>query len=157
MVDKSLFSSDSNEWATPQDLFDLLNKEFEFDLDVCATPENAKCSRFFTKETDGLNKSWEYGAAWMNPPYSEIAKWMEKAFQESKRHPHNPIVALVPARTDTKWWFNSVAASEAQVRFLKGRLRFGDAVNSAPFPSAIVIFNYTMDEDKLWWDWKKSV
>ena len=129
------FSSKTPEWETPQDLFDGLNEEFDFLLDVCATKENAKCENYFTKEDDGLSKDWrKYSMKWMNPPYGrEIGKWVKKASESGY------TVALLPARTDTKW-FHEYIYNKAEVRFLKGRLKFGNSKNSAPFPSMVVIF-----------------
>lgn len=131
------FSSKTPEWSTPQDLFDKLHRVWEFTLDVCATAENAKVLYFYDKADDGLKQSWKGHVCWMNPPYGrEIGKWMRKAFQESLRGA--VVVCLVPARTDTVWWHDYVMKGD--VTFLKGRLKFGGATNSAPFPSAIVIF-----------------
>ena len=129
------FSSKTDLHATPQDFFDSLNIEFNFELDVCATPENAKCRRFFTKETDGLKQDWR-GSVWMNPPYGrEIGSWMKKAHESAC---NGAVVAcLVPARTDTNWWHDY--AMKHEVIFIKGRLKFGNAKHSAPFPSALVI------------------
>jgi phage N-6-adenine-methyltransferase len=130
------FSSQTVEWATPQLLFDDLDAEFDFELDVCATPENAKCAKFFTKDDDGLAQRWE-GVCWMNPPYGrQIGRWVRKAFESAQQGA--TVVCLVPARTDTQWWHRYCAHGE--VRLLEGRLKFGDGRNSAPFPSAIVIF-----------------
>lgn len=130
------FSSETDEWATPGWLFREYDAEFGFTLDVCATPENAKCATFFTREQDGLSQEWS-GVCWMNPPYgATIGEWMEKALQESGRGV--TVVCLVPARTDTGWWHDY--ATKGQVRFLRGRVKFGDAKNSAPFPSAVVVF-----------------
>lgn len=129
------FSSKTDEWETPQDLFDSLDKEFGFTLDVCASVGNAKCNRFFDKSLDGLTQDWSNDICWMNPPYGrEIGKWVKKAY-ESK----TTVVCLVPARTDTKWWHEYVMKAK-DVRFIRGRLKFGGCKNSAPFPSAVVIF-----------------
>ncbi|OHB70490.1 MAG: adenine methyltransferase [Planctomycetes bacterium RBG_13_63_9] len=130
------FRSDSAEWATPQDLFDRLNREFGFELDVCATPENAKCARYFTRERNGLRQTWG-GVCWCNPPYGRtVGDWMHKAWESAQAGA--TVVCLVPARTDTAWWHDRCASAE--VRFLKGRLHSGGARNGAPFPSAIVVF-----------------
>ena len=133
------FKSQTDEWSTPQDVFDKLNAEFgPFDLDPCATAENAKCKRFYSREENGLNHSWAFARVWMNPPYGRvIGLWMKKAFEESKRGAL--VVCLVPARTDTAWWHDF--AIYGKIRFIRGRLKFGGSKNSAPFPSAIVIFN----------------
>ena len=133
-----MFSSNSDLWATPQDFYNQLNEEFNFDIDVCATPDNAKCDKFFTKEQDGLLQSWG-GTCWCNPPYGrEIGKWVQKAYNSSKNE-GSTVVMLLPARTDTKW-FHEYIYNKYEVRFVKGRLKFGGAANSAPFPSMVVIF-----------------
>ena len=133
-----MFSSKTDQHSTPQEFFDKLNEEFNFTLDVCADSSNHKCSKYFSKKEDSLKQEWT-GTCFMNPPYGrEIGKWMEKAYTESQKH-GNTIVCLVPARTDTNWW-HSYVADKAEVRFLKGRLKFGDASNSAPFPSVVVVY-----------------
>jgi phage N-6-adenine-methyltransferase len=141
------FSSKTAEWSTPQDLFDKLDAEFHFNLDPCATKENAKCELFYTKEDNGLSKDWSGKTVFMNPPYGrEIRKWVEKAKQSNAT-----VVCLLPARTDTFWWHEYVIGSE--VRFIRGRLKFGDSDNEAPFPSAIVIFrpDGSIDQNKLYY------
>lgn len=130
------FSSKTDEWSTPQDFFDRLNEEFGFELDVCATPENAKCPRYFTKSENGLLQKWE-GICWMNPPYGrEIRQWVKKAYESALGGA--TVVCLLPARTDTSWWHDYCMKGE--IRFIRGRLKFGDARENAPFPSAVVIF-----------------
>jgi phage N-6-adenine-methyltransferase len=136
-----MYSSNTDLWETPQALFDAINREFALDLDVCAIAENAKCKRFFSPSENGLACEWT-GRVWMNPPYGrEIGQWMRKAFES--RNTADIVVCLVPARVDTAWWHEYAAKGE--VRFLRGRVRFGDAKNGAPFPSAIVIFR------REWW------
>lgn len=144
---KTLFSSKSEHWETPQELFDALDREFHFTLDPCASPENAKCKKFFTEDDDGLKQDWGGHRVFMNPPFSReytkrtsrrISDWIRKAYLESQK-PNTIVVCLLPARTDTKWWHNYVMLAP-EVRFVKGRLKFGDQKNSAPFPSVIVIF-----------------
>lgn len=132
------FSSETVEWSTPQDLFDSLNKVFNFFLDPCCTKENQKCLIGFTKEQDGLNQDWHpHHRAFVNPPYGrELGMWMRKAYEESQKG--CLVVCLIPARTDTKWWHEY--AVKGDIKFLRGRLKFGGCKNSAPFPSAIVIF-----------------
>lgn len=130
------FSSKTDLWETPQDLFDKLNSEFHFTVDVCATQENAKCPVFFTQEQDGLKQSWT-GVCWCNPPYGRaITKWVKKAYESSQNGA--TVVMLIPSRTDTAWWHDYVI--KGGMRFLRGRLKFGNSKNSAPFPSAICIF-----------------
>jgi phage N-6-adenine-methyltransferase len=131
------FSSATDLWATPQDTFDQLNAEFGFEVDVCATADNAKCDIFFTKEIDGLAQDWGSATCWMNPPYGRaIKQWMRKAYEASLGGA--TVVCLVPARTDTAWWHDYAVRGE--IRFIRGRLKFGDSANSAPFPSAVVVF-----------------
>ena len=130
------FSSKTDEWSTPQDFFDRLNEEFHFTLDVCATPENAKCPRYYTKRENGLLQKWE-GVCWMNPPYGRvIGQWVKKAYESSLDGA--TVVCLLPARTDTSWWHDYCMKGE--IRFVRGRLKFGGARGNAPFPSAVVIF-----------------
>lgn len=130
------FSSATPMWSTPQDLFDRLHARYAFTLDVCATAENAKCARFYTEADDGLAQPWR-GQCWMNPPYGRtIGKWMRKAYESAMAGA--TVVCLVPARTDTAWWHDY--AVRGQIEFLRGRLKFGGYKNSAPFPSAIVVF-----------------
>ena len=137
MVSDCIFSSKTDNWETPQDLFDELDREFHFTLDACATECNAKVSRFFSPEDDGLKQTWS-GTVWCNPPYGrETGKWVRKAF-ESERDGCTTVM-LLPARTDTKW-FHDYVYWKAEVRFLRGRIKFGEAKNSAPFPSMVVIY-----------------
>ena len=134
------FSSKSNEWKTPQDLYDKLDKEFGFTLDPCCTKESAKCGKYYTKADDGLIQDWSNDVVFMNPPYGrEIPKWIEKAFYESARG--SIVVCLVTARTDTRYWWDYIFPY-AEIRFIKGRVKFVQKGKSAPapFPSAIVIF-----------------
>ena len=129
-----MFSSKTDLWETPQDLFDKYDAIYRFETDVCALPENAKCKRFFTPEMDGLKQEWT-GVCWCNPPYGrQIGKWVEKAFKSSAT-----VVMLLPARTDTKW-FHDWVLPYGKIEFLRGRLKFGGCDNSAPFPSMIVVF-----------------
>ena len=134
-----MFSSKTDLWATPQDFFDALNNEFHFTLDVCALPENAKCKDFYTPEVDGLSQPW-IGRVWCNPPYGrEIVQWVRRAHISSATGFAEVVVMLLPARTDTRW-FHEYIYNKAEIRFIKGRLKFGDSKNSAPFPSMVVIF-----------------
>lgn len=123
-------------WATPQWLFDALNKEFGFTLDPCSDGTNAKCAKFYTPRENGLLRDWGTETVFMNPPYSEVDEWMRKAYGAALEGA--TVVCLIPARTDTQWWHAYVM--KAEIRFIKGRLKFGDSENSAPFPSAIVVF-----------------
>lgn len=134
-----MFSSKTDLWETPQDLFDKLNNEFQFTLDVCATPENAKCDNFYTKEQDGLKYPWK-GAVWCNPPYgSGIGQWVRRALFASVSG--STVVMLLPARTDTKWFHDYIyKRNNVEIRFIRGRLKFGGSKNSAPFPSMVVVF-----------------
>ena len=129
-------SSKTDLWATPQDFYDRLHEEFSFQTDVCATDENAKCANYYTAEMDGLAQPWS-GVCWMNPPYGRTIKaWMRKALESSSHGA--TVVCLVPARTDTAWWHDY--AMKGEIRYVRGRLKFGGHKNSAPFPCAVVIF-----------------
>lgn len=134
-----MFSSQTDNWATPQDTFDELNKEFSFTLDPCADKNNAKCKKYYTKDDDGLIQDWGGNIVFCNPPYGKVLKdWVKKASDESKK-PNTKVVMLIPARTDTAY-FHDYIYGKAEIRFIRGRLKFGGSKNSAPFPSMIVIF-----------------
>ena len=160
------FSNNSNEWETPLDLYNKLDKEFNFTLDPCATPSNAKCIKYYTKRDNGLSKDWSGERVFMNPPYGrEIKHWIEKAYRESRKGA--VVVCLIPARTDTSYWHDWIFPYAHDIKFLKGRIKFKHSEsgfkayyceqlnfldeseseiiqagidNPAPFPSAIVIF-----------------
>jgi len=137
MINEGLFTSNTDLWATPQDFYDSLNKEFNFTLDPCATHDNKKCERYYTSEDDGLSKNWGGETVFCNPPYGkEIGKWVKKCAESNTL-----VVALLPARTDTRW-FHDYIYNNAEIRFIKGRLKFGDSKNSAPFPSMIAIWRH---------------
>ena len=130
------FSSNTDLWYTPQDFFKKYDDVYKFETDVCATDDNAKCAKYYTEEMDGLSQEWR-GVCWMNPPYGRtIGKWMKKAYESSLEGA--TVVCLVPARTDTNWWHDY--AMKGDIEFIKGRLKFGGSKNSAPFPSAVVVF-----------------
>lgn len=135
------FSSTTDLWSTPQEFYDKLDAEFNFTLDPCATANNHKCDKYFTIEDDGLAQDWSQDTVFMNPPYGRvIGDWMRKASESN-----TTVVCLVPARTDTRWWHDYVIGGSAEVRFIKGRLKFGGSKNSAPFPSAVVIYRESED------------
>ena len=136
IITSGMFTSRTDEWETPQYLFDQLNGQFGFETDVCALPENAKCAKYFTPDQNGLLQEWR-GVCWMNPPYGrQIGMWVKKAYESSVSGA--TIVCLLPSRTDTTWWHDYCMKGE--IMFLRGRLKFGNSKNSAPFPSAVVIF-----------------
>jgi site-specific DNA-methyltransferase (adenine-specific) len=141
LTQQLMFSSKTDQWSTPQEFFDKLDWRFgPFDLDPCANPHNTKCANFFTEAEDGLSKDWEGFTTFVNPPYGRgIDKWIKKSFDESRKD-GTRVVMLIPARTDTKYWHQYVMRAD-EVYFLKGRLKFGECDNSAPFPSAIVVFD----------------
>lgn len=139
MLNKGLFSSRSDEWATPRDLFDALNAEFNFTLDPCATPQNAKCKTFYTAEIDGLVQNWGGYRVFCNPPYGrQIGKWVKKCYEESQKG--TLVVMLIPARTDTAYFHDYIYGKAKEIRFIKGRLHFNESRQSAPFPSMVVVF-----------------
>ena len=134
-----MFSSVTDEWYTPIEFYNALNKEFNFNLDPCATDINHKCAKYFTKEDNGLLQSWGGYNVFCNPPYGRaINAWVEKAYNESKKD-NTLIVMILPARTDTKWFHNFIY-HKAEIRFIKGRLKFGGSKGDAPFPSMLAIY-----------------
>lgn len=136
-----MFSSKTDQWATPKDFFDILDKEFSFTLDPCADETNHKCNRYFTQEIDGLSQDWSGETVFCNPPYGrDIKNWVKKSRDEAQK-PNTTVVMLIPARTDTQYFHDYIYQKpNVEVRFIKGRLKFGDSNNSAPFPSMIVVF-----------------
>lgn len=137
------YSSKSNEWDTPPGFFKKLDKHYNFTLDPCATEDSAKCEKYYTVEDDGLSKSWAGETVFMNPPYGrKIGTWIQKAYNESKNN-NTTVVCLIPSRTDTKYWHNYCMKAQ-EIYLVKGRLKFGSTSNttgnSAPFPSAVVVF-----------------
>lgn len=131
------YSSKTDMWATPQDFFDALDAEFHFTLDACAVKENAKCAAYYTPEQNGLDQPWT-GQVWCNPPYGRnVGQWVKKAHDTASGG--GCVVMLLPARTDTRW-FHDYIYGKTEVRFIKGRLKFGSCQNAAPFPSMVVIF-----------------
>ena len=143
MKEKVMFSSQKQDWETPEKLFKKLDDVFHFQTDVCATKENTKCHKHYTPEIDGLKQEWT-GVCWMNPPYGyQIDKWIQKAYNSAKEN-GTTVVCLLPARTDTKWWHEYV--TKAEVYFIKGRLKFSGHKNSAPFPSTVVVFRPQIED-----------
>lgn len=147
MVDKALFSSECDEWGTPRPLYNLLNKMFgPFDLDPCTSKDNPLGTpRFYTKEDDGLKQTWGLGdhdnptRVYMNPPYGRnVEEWLHKA-DLSALYGRAVVVCLLPSRTDTQWWHNHVMSADS-IYFIRGRLTFEGAKNTAPFPSVVVVF-----------------
>lgn len=128
----------SHEWRTPPDLYKTLGTEFRFDLDAAATEENALCSHCYSMSDDALNRDWVGKSVWCNPPYGlGIGKWVRKGFEEAQTG--TTVVMLIPARTDTSWWHRYVMCA-AEIRLVRGRLRFSGHDMNAPFPSAVVVF-----------------
>lgn len=148
-----MFSSVSNEWETPQDFYEDLDKEFHFTLDPCCQEYNHKCKKYYTSDMDGFNKSWKGEVVFCNPPYGrEIGKWVKKCYEESKKE-NTIVVMLIPSRTDTRWFHDYIYNKDnVEIRFIKGRLKFINRLlpswnvegnfklQSAPFPSMVVIF-----------------
>lgn len=135
-----MFSSKTDQWATPQAFFDDLNAEFGFTLDPCADEFNHKCAKYYTKQQNGLTQDWGGETVFCNPPYGrETQHWVKKCHDEVLRGNCLCAVMLIPARTDTRW-FHEYIYGLAEIRFVRGRLKFGDSANSAPFPSMVVVF-----------------
>jgi len=139
-MNKILFSSDKEDWETPQDFFDNLNNEFHFTLDPCASKYNHKCDKYFTTKENGLDQDWSNNIVFCNPPYGrKIYKWIEKAYNEFQKG-NTTIVLLIPSRTDTKYFHDFLYNKRnIELRFIKGRLRFSNSNSCAPFPSLVVI------------------
>jgi phage N-6-adenine-methyltransferase len=130
-------SSNTDKWSTPPKTYAALNNEFHFTLDVCASSANAKCAAYYSETDDGLVQEWGSNVCWMNPPYGKTIKmWMRKAYEASQNGA--TVVCLVPSRTGTHWWHDY--SMKGDIRFIRGRLKFGDSKNSAPFDSAVVVF-----------------
>ena len=139
-INKGLYSSATDQWATPQAFFDKLNAEFGFTLDPCALPSNAKCTKYYTPTDNGLLQDWQGEIVFCNPPYGRaIYDWVRKCSEEASK-PNTTIVLLTPARTDTRWFHEFIYHKAKEIRFVKGRLKFGNAQTAAPFPSMVVVF-----------------
>lgn len=137
-IHESLYSSRSEEWPTPPAFFEDLSREFKFTLDPCATAENAKCKLFYTKEDEGLIQDWGKHTVFCNPPYGKMMRqWARKCYEASQAGA--TVVLLAHSRTDTRW-FHEWVYGKAELRFVKGRLKFGDGKQSAPFPSLVAIY-----------------
>ena len=136
-----MFSSGRLNWSTPQDFFDKLDGELgPFTLDACASKENTKCEKYYSSKDDSLKQDWSENIVFCNPPYGRgIKYWIKKGYEESLKN-NTKVVMLIPSRTDTKYWHEYVMRAQ-EIRFVKGRLKFGNSSNSAPFPSAVVVFN----------------
>lgn len=137
-----MFSSKTDKWETPQDFFDKLNEEFHFTLDPCADEFNHKCDTYFTEEQDGLRQDWSGNVVFCNPPYGnkETGWWTQKCWEEAQK-PNTTVVLLIPARTDRKSFHQYIYNKpNVEIRFVQGRLKFGDSKDPAPFPSMVVIF-----------------
>lgn len=139
-MNSALFSSANDVWETPQEFFDELNEEFHFTLDPCALPTNAKCEHYFTPTDNGLIQNWEGEKVFCNPPYGRaIYNWVRKCSEEARKK-NTTVVALIPARTDTRYFHEFIYHKAKEIRFIRGRLKFGGSKNAAPFPSMVVIF-----------------
>ena len=138
-IHRSLYSSRSEEWSTPRAFFEQLDKEFRFTLDPCATRSNRKCTRYFTRRQDGLKQDWDKQRVFCNPPYGRpMQAWAQKCFIASRSGAL--VVLLAHARTDTRWFHDWVYDKADEIRFVRGRLRFGDGSQSAPFPSLVAVY-----------------
>lgn len=127
------------EWETPDLLFEQWDKEYRFTLDVCATSENAKCSRFFSPEDDGLSQSWRGFSCWCNPPYGrDVGAWVQKAELEARDH-RTTVVMLLPAKTDTAWFHDYVWKPGPVITFYRGRVHFKNG-GRPRFASMVVVW-----------------
>jgi site-specific DNA-methyltransferase (adenine-specific) len=141
-IHKALYSARSEEWPTPQSFFDELNREFKFTLDPCATRSNAKCANYLTRRENGLERDWGTHVVFCNPPYGKaIYSWTRKCYEASRKGAL--VVLLAHARTDTRWFHDWVYGKAAELRFIRGRLRFGNGKHVAPFPSLVAVYRPT--------------
>ena len=139
-MNQALLTSKDQTWTTPKAFFEELNNEFKFTLDAFASDENALCESYFTEEQNSLQQDWSGHTVFMNPPYGRmIGKCVAKAWEEAQKG--TTVVALIPARTDTTYWHDYIFGHATDIRYIKGRLKFGDGKNPAPFPSAVVVWN----------------
>ncbi|WP_316042983.1 DNA N-6-adenine-methyltransferase [Lactiplantibacillus plantarum] len=151
MINKALFTSNKEDWETPQDFYDRLNAKYHFEWDLAASDDNAKCSCYFTRDDNSLEQDWEglSGNLFLNPPYGrELKLWVKKAATTGLKDKQN-LVMLIPSRTDTSYWHDYIF-NHAEIEFLRGRLKFevdGVSGDSAPFPSAVVIYTGDGDDD----------
>jgi site-specific DNA-methyltransferase (adenine-specific) len=136
-MEPALFTSSKDDWRTPKWLFDQLDSEFHFNVDLCADDENHLCEEYYTIERDGMSADLTGKRVFCNPPYgrTNTARWIEKCAESGA----DVAVMLIPARTDTAA-FHEYIYGKAEVRFLRGRLRFSGSAHDAPFPSMLVIF-----------------
>jgi phage N-6-adenine-methyltransferase len=132
-----MFSSEKQDWATPQKFFDEINRRFHFTLDACADETNHKCEKYFTEEQNGLKQDWGKNVVFCTPPYNKIVEWVKKCYHESRKGA--TVVMLIPNRTETRYWEDWIFGI-ARIEFIPGRLKFGGSKNSAPFGSALVIY-----------------
>jgi len=147
LMTSGLLSSNSNSWETPREFFEKLDAIFHFTLDPCATPENAKCPKFYTEEDDGLLQDWGGERVFMNPPYGgETGKWVKKASMEARK-PDTLVVGLIASRTDASYWYDYIFPCASELWFIKGRLKFSNSKTSAPFPSVIVVWDSNTDNN----------
>ncbi|USZ61387.1 phage N-6-adenine-methyltransferase [Lactiplantibacillus plantarum] len=151
MINKALFTSNKEDWETPQDFYDRLNAKYHFEWDLAASDDNAKCSCYFTRDDNSLEQDWEglSGNLFLNPPYGrELKLWVKKAATTGLKDKQK-LVMLIPSRTDTSYWHDYIF-NHAEINFLRGRLKFevdGISGDSAPFPSAVVIYTGDGDDD----------
>ena len=151
-MNKIHFSSKSDDWKTPVGLFNKLNTKYSFELDAAASEDNAKCLNFYTEQDNALLKDWSKDAKsiFLNPPYGrQIHAFVKKAYEESLKG--CVVVCLIPARVDTQWWYNYVRKA-TKIVFLTGRLKFSNSASGAPFPSCIIVFDNSCNEQSILWE-----
>ena len=154
-LQKAMVSSKSNEWSTPQEFYDKLNAEFGFTLDPCSDGKNNKCHKFFTIKENGLFKDWSNDIVFMNPPYGGHTRdWISKAYYESLKG--CTVVCLIVSSTDKSYWHDYIFPFAKQIRFLRGRLKFGDSKSTAPFASAVIVFSSINYDKKIVYEQRES-
>jgi len=154
-ITTGMMSSNQQDWSTPPEFMEAMNKEF--DLDACAYDSTAKAPKHFTEEQNALELDWE-GTVWMNPPYGRaLPIWLQKAYEESQKEHCDEVWCLVPARPDTSW-FHDIAC-KGHIILLRGRISFhqgGKSVGSPAFPSMLVIFKKNKPKKISTWEWKTN-
>ena len=140
------YNGNGRHWETPPEIFDPLEDEFRFTLDPCATPETAKCKRYYTEASDGLSAPWVNERVFMNPPYGrEVYAWTKKA-REAAANNYSLVVGLLPASTDLAWWHDDVIG-HAEVRYIRGRVRFltGGPYRASGFFASVICIWHPVD------------
>ncbi len=132
------FKSKGVEYTTPDKLFQPLNDEFNFKLDAASSPQNKKCSLFYTEYDDGLACPW-VTSTWCNPPYGQqLPKWARKGYTEHHERGIT-VVMLLPIRSNTKYWRDYIHYGKAEIRFVDWKPAF-NGENGFSTPLAVIVW-----------------